>query len=273
MRTLDDLSVAVEMGRAWLAGRQPELAIILGSGFSDLLLHVEDLVSRPYLEFPGFPATGVAGHAGMLHAGTLFGCAVLIFQGRYHVYEGYSAWQVTAPVRLAADLGCRKILLTNSAGAIAARMVPGDFMLVSDHINFTGHNPLIGKRKECFIDLQGLYVEHFAQPLQRALQSKKIELHSGVLAWMTGPSYETPAEIRMLEKMGADAVSMSTIPEAIIAGYLNVETVALSFLSNLAAGKGSALLLHDDVLASGREAANEIGVVFETLIPLWFRPT
>ena len=151
-------------------------------------------------------------------------------------------------------------------------MAPGHFMLVSDHINLTGHNPLIGRREECFIDLQGLYADHFAQSLQCALLPKNITLHSGVLAWMTGPSYETPAEIRMLENMGADAVSMSTIPEAIIAGYLHIEIAALSLLSNLAAGKGSGLLHHEDVLASGRRAANELGVVFEELIPLWLQP-
>ncbi len=270
MKRLNDISASIDVARGWLAGQQPQLAIILGSGLAALLDSLELSSRLPYPELPDFNQTGVSGHAGCLHAGLLFDLPVLLFQGRYHCYEGYDAWQVTAPVRLAAALGCRKILLTNAAGGIADEMQPGDFMLVNDHLNLTGKNPLRGRPDLEFIDLCGLYRHDFLPQLREQAAKQDIRLHSGVLAWMLGPSYETPAEIRMLQQMGAAAVSMSTIPEAIMARYLGLDLVALSYISNLAAGKSIVALDHQDVLAGGSRAAAELEILLPQLFSLWF---
>ena len=270
MIPLDDISAAVLQARNWLADRTPEIAIILGSGLSGVLDQLENPLSLPYSQIPAFPVSGVVGHAGQLHCGTLFGKNVLIFQGRYHVYEGYSAWQVSAPVRLAAELGVQKLLLTNAAGGINAAMRPGDFMLINDHLNLVGDNPLIGRPEREFIDLTQLYRQDFYPELQQRLALAGVRLHCGVLAWMLGPSYETPAEIRMLAALGADAVSMSTIPEAIIARHCRLETVALSFISNLAAGKSSVALDHQEVLARGKGSAADLQKILAGIFSLWF---
>lgn len=270
MIPLDDISAAVLHTRNWLAGRTPEVAIILGSGLSGVLDQLENPISLTYAEIPAFPVSGVAGHAGQLHCGTLYGKNVLVFQGRYHVYEGYSAWQVSAPVRLAAELGCSKLLLTNAAGGINTAMRPGDFMLISDHLNLVGDNPLIGRPEREFLDLTEVYRQDFYPELQQRLATAGVRLHRGVVAWMLGPSYETPAEIRMLACVGADAVSMSTIPEAIIARHCRLETVAISFISNLAAGKSSAALDHQDVLARGKRSAADLQKILIGIFSLWF---
>ncbi len=263
MSLLDDLSSSVAIVQNWLGGRQPKLAVVLGSGLTAILDHLEDCVSLCYSDIPDFASAGVVGHSGCLHAGQLFNQPVLIFQGRYHCYEGYSAWQVTAPVRLAQLLGCRKLLLTNAAGGIAEGMQPGDFMLVTDHLNMTGDNPLRGRPELEFIDLSRLYRQEFYPSLQLQLLEQGVKLHAGVLAWMLGPSYETPAEIRMLQSVGAAAVSMSTIPEAIIAQRFGLEVVAVSYISNLAAGKSAMALDHQDVLASGAQSAASLVCLFK----------
>ena len=269
MTDLEDLSVAVEKVRQWLGGRRPSLALVLGSGLADLVRRLENPRQISYRELPGFPEPTVPGHAGSLHCGELAGENVLVFQGRFHVYEGYSAWQVTAPVRLAAAVGCRKLLLTNAAGGVAAGMQEGDFMLVTDHLNLTGQNPLRGRSEAGFIDLSMLYTRHFFPQLHQQAERSGIRLHAGVLAWMLGPSYETPAEIGALKLLGASAVSMSTVPEAIVARSLNFDTVVLSFISNLAAGVGTEKLDHVAVLNSGRQAAGKLATLIELLFPLW----
>lgn len=269
MKPLDDITAATLTARSWLGKRTPTLAIILGSGLSGVVESLENAISLPYTELPSFPALSVVGHTGKLHCGTLLGENVLLFQGRYHVYEGYSAWQVTAPVRLAAELGCQRLLLTNAAGGINPAMRPGDFMLVSDHLNLVGANPMIGRAEREFTDLTQLYRHDFYHQLQQQLAAGGVRLHQGVLAWMLGPSYETPAEIRMLNTLGADAVSMSTIPEAIIARRFQLETVALSFISNLAAGRSFAPLDHQDVLARGIGSAALLRQVLQAIFSLW----
>lgn len=269
MTLLDNLSAAIDMAHGWLDGRKPQLAIVLGSGLSTILEQLEEPMSLPYSQLPGFAPAGVVGHAGCLHFGQLFGRSILIFQGRYHCYEGYSAWQVTAPVRLAAALDCEKILLTNAAGGIDAAMQPGDFMLVTDHLNMVGENPLRGRPELDFIDLSTLYRQDFYSQLQQQLQAKNVNLHAGVLAWMMGPCYETPAEIRLLQLVGATAVSMSTIPEAIVAHRFGLEVVAVSYISNLAAGKSAGILDHQDVLASGERAASFFSSLLEALFMQW----
>lgn len=269
MIVLDDLTTAVQQIKSWLSGREPQLAIVLGSGLGSIIDRLEGGRRLPYTELDGFPASGVAGHAGCLHSGTLYGVPVLLFQGRYHCYEGYSAWQVTAPVRLAAALGCRKLLLTNAAGGIDDTMLPGDFMLVTDHINMTGESPLRGRSELEFVDLGQLYQHHFYSQLKQQLAIHGIKLHAGVLAWMMGPNYETPAEIAMLSLLGVSAVSMSTIPEAIVARRYGLEVAAVSYISNLAAGKTTESLDHQDVLDSGKSAATSLEQIFTVLLNQW----
>ncbi len=266
---LDDVSDAAAVLRDMTAGMSPRLAIVLGSGFSGLVAELDRRFSLPYQDLPGFVSAGVEGHAGVVHAGFLCGQAVLVFAGRYHVYEGYSAWQVGSLVRLAAAVGCQRLLLTNAAGGLTSRMAPGDFMLVEDHLNLTGQNPLIGRKDAGFPDLHGLYRSDLRKPLERLLGDVGFQLHSGVLAWLTGPTYETPAEIAMLETLGAAAVSMSTVPEAIMARFLGLEVCALSFIANLAAGKCPQPLAHQDVLTEAASARDNAVQIVRGLMSLW----
>jgi len=269
MIVLDDISASVDQVNQWLSGREPELAMVLGSGLTAVLDLLADPIQLAYDQLASFPATAVTGHAGCLHSGFLDGRSVLIFQGRFHCYEGYSAWQVTAPVRLAAALGCAKLLLTNAAGGIDEAMSPGDFMLVTDHLNFACDNPLRGRPEAKFLDLGQLYCHQFYPSLEQELAQQGIALHSGTLAWMLGPCYETPAEIRFLASAGASAVSMSTIPEAIVARRYALDVSAVSYISNLAAGKSAGSLDHQDVLASGARAATSLRCLVSLLVNHW----
>jgi len=253
-----------------VVGEEPfATAIILGSGLGDLAEQVESLCIFSYDELDAFPSSRVAGHAGRLVAGRFAGERVLVFQGRHHLYEGYSAREVVAPVRLAHELGCRRLLLTNASGGINPDFRPGDFMLIADHLNFLGDNPLRGETCDPFIDLVGLYRQDFYLSLHDYAQQQGIRVHRGILAAFPGPSYETPAEIRALALLGADAVSMSTVPEAIMGRYLQMEVAALSCIANAAAGLSAAPLCHEDVLASGRRAAAQLVPLVRRLIMLW----
>ena len=269
MMVLDDVEVAAGQLRTRLTSFQPALAVVLGSGFAGVPAGMEVVLSVPLATLFGFPESGVAGHSATLTAGKLDGHHLLLFHGRFHLYEGYSAWQVSAQVRLAAAVGCRKILLTNAAGGINPAMGTGDFMLVSDHLNLTGHNPLIGRSERVFVDLSQLYTHHYFSALREQLATASLCLHSGVLAWMIGPSYETPAEINFLENAGADAVSMSTIPEAIIARRYGLEVSALSLIANPAAGRGNNSLDHQDVLTVGSNCLDRFHLVLAGILKLW----
>ncbi len=268
---LDTIDAAAAQLRRSLQGAIPDIALVAGSGLAAGLEPLSAQFQWDLAELPGFPDVSVAGQQGRLVFGDLHNCSVLAFFGRYHVYEGYSPWQVTAQVRLAAAVGCRKILLTNAAGGLLAEMTPGDFMLVTDHLNFTGLNPLIGRREREFVDLTSLYATAGGDELAEALQIRGIRLHRGVLAWMPGPSYETPAEIAFLEKAGAAAVSMSTIPEAIVARRYGLEVMAVSFIANPAAGKSPVALNHQDVLRSGQEHAAQFHTLLQCLLQRWGR--
>ncbi|MFO7576130.1 MAG: purine-nucleoside phosphorylase [Pelovirga sp.] len=269
MRYLDDVTAAADLLHGLLGVNQPEIAIVLGSGLDSGMDPADVVFSLQLADLPGFPDTGVCGHAGRLSAGTLYGRAVLIFHGRYHLYEGYDAWQVTAPVRLAAAVGCRRVLLTNAAGGIAAAMSAGDFMLVRDHLNLTGHNPLRGRSERAFVDLTHAYSAHYYERLAGCLKPKGVRLHCGVLAWMPGPSYETPAEINFLGCAGADAVSMSTVPEAIVARRYGMEVSALALIANPAAGRSPHPLSHAEVLAAGQASAENFRTLLEELLFHW----
>lgn len=269
MNVLDDVKLAAEQLSQTLGAWQPELSLVLGSGFAGLTEQLSDARSIAFNELPGFPPAGVSGHSGRIWFGDLCGTRVVVFQGRYHYYEGYDAYQVTAPVRLANALGCRRVLLTNAAGGISSQFSPGHFMLVTDHLNLVGDNPLRALSPAPFIDLSTLYQQSFYDDLKQSLLADKVILHQGTLAWLSGPSYETPAEINMLDALGADAVSMSTVPEAIMAHALGMETVAISLIANAAAGKATEQLCHEDVLAEGKAAASLLPVLVSRLLYFW----
>lgn len=244
----------------------PQIAIVLGSGLGHLSTQLETVARIPYADIPGFPKAGVAGHSSELLIGTLFGRRVLLFCGRFHVYQGLSAYDSVAPVRLAAAAGCHSILLTSAVGGISSQVLPGDFFLTTDHLNFTGVNPLAGISPPPFIALHNCYRHDFLPEMQTRAQDWGRTLHSGVLAYMTGPSYETPAEIIALARMGADVVGMSVVPEAIMARERGLNVAALSLVTNRAAGTEDAVLSHEDVLSCARMAADPFHDLAEVLI-------
>ena len=247
----------------------PDVLLVLGSGLSGLAEGVPGAVSIPFQEVPGFPGAGVAGHAGRFVFGDLEGRRVLFQGGRFHFYEGYPAELVVAPVRLAAALGAKTVILTNAAGGIARGLEPGSIMLLDDHLNLMGRSPLRGPSRSGeprFPDM--------AAPYDPALQSRALELagelgiplNRGVYAAVLGPSYETPAEVRFLEKAGAHAVGMSTVPEAITAAALGLRVVGFSLITNRAAGLGGATLDHQEVLDVGREAGGRLEALIRALV-------
>ncbi len=246
-----------------------DTAIILGSGLGELADLALDSLCFAYSELPGFPVSTAKGHPGRLVAGILEERRVLLFAGRFHLYEGYDARQVVAPVRLARALGCRQLLLTNASGGISDAFVPGDVMFIDDHINLMGDNPLRGEFGDPFIDLNSLYQRRLFEDLSAFATRQRIRLHRGVLAALSGPSYETPAEIRMLRLLGADAVSMSTVPEAIMGKYLGMEIAGLSLIANVAAGLGPTPLHHDDVLNAARNNSDSMIALIRHLLCRW----
>ncbi len=251
-------------------GKKPfDLAVILGSGLGGAAEIVEQGQVFPYTDYACFPHVELAGHAGRLIAGNLQGWRVLFFQGRFHLYQGLDARQVCAPVHLAHLLGCRFLLLTNAVGGIRQDLLPGHFMAVHDHINLLGDNPLRGQSNDPFLDLSQLYDLRHHAALQSFAMQRGIGLETGVLAALQGPSYETPAEIRALSLLGADAVSMSMVPEAIMGKYLEMRVAGLSYVSNRAAGLSSSPLSHQDVLAVGRGGAAPLAELIQELILLW----
>ena len=264
----DEAKIAENL-RLRLGAAPFDLAVILGSGLGGLADQAEGAVFADYGDIPGFPSSQIEGHAGRLVAGRFQGWKVLFFQGRFHLYQGFSARQAALPVRIAHDLGCRRLLLTNAVGSINRTFNPGDFMFIEDHLNLMGDNPLRGESRQPFVDLCRLYLQSFFVPLQRFARQQGIALHRGVLAALMGPSYETPAEIRMLERLGADAVSMSTVPEAIMGRYLGMEVVGLSLVANVAAGLSTVPFDHQEVLATGARGADEFVQLARQLVLLW----
>jgi purine-nucleoside phosphorylase len=233
----------------------PRLAIVLGSGFATLAAAVKPLAQIPYSKLPGFPHPTTAGHPGVLVIGTLNGFPVLLLNGRTHFYEGYSLGEVTFPVRALAAAGVRDLLLTNAAGAINRRFRPGDFMVVTDHINLLPENPLRGLAGTAkFLDLTRAYDAALIKIVRRAARRERVRLVSGVYIAVSGPNYETPAEIRAFARLGAHAVGMSTVPEVIVARFCGIRVAAISCLTNFAAGMGKGLLSHAEVLSTGEKA-------------------
>jgi purine-nucleoside phosphorylase len=255
MRThiVADLSVAgaARAIAARAAGRTPKMALILGSGLGGLARELDARVEIPFAEVPGFPAAGVSGHAGVVALGTLEGVPVIAFAGRFHMYEGHSPEKAALPVRVAHALGVTSLFVSNAAGGIRRRFSPGDLMLITDHINLMFRNPLIGAVRDGetrFPDMSAPYDAGYLALLRESAGRLAIPVQEGVYAGLLGPTYETPAEVRMLERLGADAVGMSTVPEVIVARALGIRVAGVSCITNAAAGLGEAKLDHADVL-------------------------
>jgi purine-nucleoside phosphorylase len=234
-----------------LSRLRPTLALVLGSGFNPVLRELDAEAEAPFARLPGFPKPTVAGHDGKLVIGRLGGTPVLVLSGRAHFYEGHPLERVTFPIRVLAAYGIRDLLLTNAAGGIHRRFHPGDFMLLTDHINLMGANPLRGVStpgRTPFVDLTRVYDAGLNRLLRQAARGAKLRLHAGVYLAVSGPSYETPAEIRAFARLGADAVGMSTVPEAIVARQCGLNVAAVSCITNLAAGRSRQSLSHAEVL-------------------------
>jgi purine-nucleoside phosphorylase len=231
------------------------VAIVLGSGlgaFADDLTHV---VAIPYEEIPGFARSTVEGHAGKLVIGKAGDVTVAAMQGRFHFYEGYSLEDVTFPIRVLKLLGVRTLVLTNAAGALNVEFAPGSLMVISDHINLLGANPLIGPNDDRFgprfPDLTLVYAAELQNMVIEEARAMGMEMRRGIYAALSGPSYETPAEIHMVRTLGADAVGMSTVPEAIVARHMEMRVIGISCITNLAAGVSNRPIDHGQVMAIG----------------------
>ena len=230
-----------------LGGRAPKLAIVLGSGLGGLVDEVENAVRISYAELPGFPKSGVTGHAGEIVAGNFAGRSVLMLAGRAHYYEHGDAAAMRPVLETLAGISVEKLILTNAAGSLDPHMPPGSVMLITDHINFSGSNPLFGEPTDSrFVGLTEAYDATMRKALEQAAEATGTKLHRGVYMWFSGPSFETPSEIRMARVFGANAVGMSTVPEVILARFLGLRVAACSVITNFAAGMTGAELSHQE---------------------------
>lgn len=248
-----------------IQGFQPEIGIILGSGLGDFADEFESIII-PYNDIPGFEKSNVQGHKGQLVFAQINGKKVVMMQGRYHFYEGYSMQTVTFPVKVMKKLGVKTLIITNAAGAVTPEFRPGDLMLITDHINFMGTNPLIGKNDETlgtrFPDMSEVYSKELIQTAEAIAKKLNINYQKGVYAATTGPSYETPSEVKMFRMLGANAVGMSTAPEAIVANYCGLKILGISCLTNYAAGVSETPLNHQEVI----DTANRVKESFKNLL-------
>ena len=250
MNIHDEVQAATE----YIGGRsalKPRIGVVLGSGLGAFADHIDQPTVIPYGEIPDFPKSGVAGHKGELLLGEVSGVPVAVMSGRVHYYEGYSMERVTFPVRVLAGLGVEKLLITNAAGSVNPYYAPGDFMIIVDHINMTGDNPLRGPNDERlgprFPDMSEAYSVAGRAALHAAAAACGVHLHEGIYVGLAGPSYETPAEIRMWQALGVDAVGMSTVAEVIVANHAGIEVSGMSVITNRAAGLSAQKLSHDEV--------------------------
>ena len=262
---LDDAAAVVRAR----AAKQPLVGVVLGSGLGAFGDTLSGLIKVPYADVPGMPRSTVVGHAGTLCLGGVDGVAVACLQGRAHLYEGHELDAATFGVRLLARLGCRAVLLTNAAGGIDPSFSPGDLMLVSDHLNLTGRNPLLGPNDDAlgprFPDMSAAYDPALRAAARASALAAGVTLREGVYAALLGPTYETPAEVRMLRTLGANAVGMSTVPEVIVLRHQGVRVGAVSCITNLAAGLSPVPLDHAEVEAT----ANRTRDAFVRLLGGW----
>lgn len=240
-------------------------ALILGSGLSGIVPTDAKSETIPYSQFQQLPRPSVPGHAGQFVLAAVSGVRVIFAQGRVHLYEGHTARQVTAMVRVLAQAGIKTLVLTNAAGSLNTAFAPGNWMIIKDHLNLTGTSPLVGAGD--FVEMSEAYSRRLREIFATAADNVRMQLREGVYAGLLGPQYETPAEVKMLQKLGADAVGMSTVLEVIQARALGMEVAAFSCLTNLAAGLSTSKVTHAEVLETGRTAAAAFARLFTAALP------
>ncbi len=251
-------------------GVQPEVGIILGTGLGGLVNEIEIIHEIPYGEIPHFPVSTVQGHSGKLIAGKLGGKTVLAMQGRFHFYEGYSMQQITFPVRVMAKLGIKALFLSNAAGGTNASFDIGEIMLINDHINLFPSNPLIGKNDDSlgprFPDMSQAYDKVLLKKAKEIAAKNSIKVAEGVYAGLSGPCFETPAEYRMIGRMGADAVGMSTVPEVIVARHMDIPCFAVSIITDLGVDGKIIEVTHEEVQVIAKEAEPKMTLIIKELL-------
>jgi len=249
---------------------EPRIAIVLGSGLGDFAEEFQDAVAIPYAEIPGFATSTAQGHAGRLVVGTVDNVPVAAMQGRVHFYEGYSLEEVTFPVRTFKLLGIKTLVLTNAAGGVDVQLSQGALMVINDHLNLMGANPLRGPNDDRFgprfPDMTEVYSRELQELAVAEARAIGVDLRRGIYAGLAGPSYETPAEIHMLRGFGADAVGMSTVPEAIIARHMSMQVLGISCITNMAAGISDQPINHDEVMEIGRRVRDTFARLLRRLI-------
>ncbi len=270
----DDLFVQAEEAAQFIrrrTGLEPKIALVLGSGLGTFGDELTNATRIPYEEIPCFARSTAIGHAGRLVIGRAADVPVVAMQGRFHLYEGYTPQQVTFPMRVFSRLGVRAAILTNAAGGINLDYGQGRLVLIKDHINLQGNNPLVGAEDERwgprFIDMTHAYDIGLRRMAQEAGKRLGIELMEGIYAGLLGPSYETPAEIRFLRAIGADLVGMSTIPEVIVAGQTGIKVLGISCVTNMAAGILDQPISHEEVLETGKRVSGQFKTLLRELIP------
>jgi len=276
MSYFDEVMAAAQFVRARLGRLRPHLGIVLGSGLGAAAEAVMNPIIIPYEEIPNFPRSTVEGHSGRLVAGTLGGSPIVVMQGRVHFYEGHRPEAVTFPMRVMGALGIRAVILTNAAGGISERYRIGQLVLISDHINMMGWNPLVGvnearfgfRRPNCglrFFDMSEAYSKRLRELAVRATELDGEKLDEGIYLAVTGPSFETPAEIRAFRALGATLVGMSTVPETIVARHMGMEVLGISCVTNLASGLSATPLSHAEVFEAGRQVERKLAELLERL--------
>jgi purine-nucleoside phosphorylase len=268
---------AAEYLRVRTVGAVPLIGIVLGSGLGGVADAVQDAVCIAYTDIPYFPQPTVAGHSGKMVLGRLNGIPVIVMQGRVHFYEGYTPQQVTFPVRVLGQLGIETLILTNAAGGIRPGLQVGQLILLADHINLLGFHPLVGPNEPRFgkkagtglrfFDMSNAYDSKLRELAQRVATEQNLHLDEGIYLAVSGPSFETPAEIRAFQRLGADLVGMSTVPETIVARHMGMQVLGVSCVTNLAAGLTTTPLSHEEVFESGRRAEQQLTELFTRLLP------
>jgi purine-nucleoside phosphorylase len=270
MTYLEKVDEAVAAVRGHTGGNTPDVAIVLGSGLGDFAKRLKDAVSIGYGELPHWPTSNVIGHEGKLVIGTLAGKRVAALSGRAHFYEGHDLRTVTFAARVIARLGVKSLILTNAAGGINTALKPGTLMVMDDHINLLGSNPLVGPNEEAFgarfPDMSEVYSKRLRGLTDAVAREQGLKIGHGIYVAVHGPSYETPAEIRFLRTIGADAVGMSTVPEAIVARHMGVDVLGISCITNAAAGVLPQPLNHDEVMEVARQVRDAFAALLEGII-------
>lgn len=267
----DRASDAARYVLAKAQGRTPRAAVVLGSGLGGVADAIKDAVEIPYNEIPYFVASTVQGHAGKLIIGSCDGVDVVLMKGRVHFYEGYSMEEVTLPIRVFRVMGIQTLVLTNAAGGTVPHLKAGSLMAITDHLNMMGENPLRGANDERFgprfPDLTAVYTPAYLEAAHEVASEIGLVLSEGVYMALRGPSYETPAEIRMMRNLGADAVGMSTVPEAIVARHCGMGVLAISCITNVAAGLTASEINHNEVMEVGERAGKQLSELIVKVIP------